>query len=218
MTLPAERSVLARGAAALGVTLSDREQDLLLEYLALLYRWRASAGLTAVARDDAVRLHLLDSLSVLPDLSDARTLVDLGSGGGLPGLPSAICAASTMVTLVESRRRRCTFLREAIRQLRLENCEVLEEDAARLVAKEKRYDAATGRGFLPVYELVALASALVVPGGRVIVMGGPSLQSPAVLVGAAHREMRCVSDRSFRLPGGSEKRRVIVLMSVAKQA
>jgi 16S rRNA (guanine527-N7)-methyltransferase len=144
--------------------------------------------------------------------------VDLGSGGGLPGLPIAICATSTMVALVESRRRRCTFLMEAIRQLGLENCEVIEEDARRLVAREKRYDAVIARGFLPPIELVALASTLLAPNGRIIVMGGPSLPGGVELTSAAHREMRCRCDRSFQLPGGAERRRVVVLTSVEVNA
>jgi 16S rRNA (guanine527-N7)-methyltransferase len=214
MTLQPERSALTRGAVELGVQLSGREQDLLLEYLALLYRWRASAGLTTVARDDAVRLHLLDSLSVLPDLSGTRTLADLGSGGGLPGLPIAICATSTKVTLVESRRRRCTFLTEAIRQLGLQNCEVIEGDAMRLASSGKRYDAVTARGFVPPLRLIRLGSTLVAPEGKIIIMAGPSLPRAAELITSAHHDMRCVRDRAFRLPGGNEQRRVVVLASI----
>jgi 16S rRNA (guanine527-N7)-methyltransferase len=218
MMLQPERSVLTRGAAELGIQLSDREQNLLLEYLTLLYQWRASAGLTAVARDDATRLHLLDSLTILPDLPGTRTLADLGSGGGLPGVPIAICSASTMVTLVESRRRRCTFLSEAIRQLGLQNCEVLEGDVARLVPSGKRYDAVTARGFLPPHRFVALGSTLVGPKGRLIIMGGPSLQSAGELISSARQDMCCIRDRDLRLPGGNEQRRVVVLASVAHAA
>ena len=211
MILAAERSALKRGARALGIELTEQRLEQLLEYLELLYGWRKVAGLTAIPRADAVRLHLLDSLSILGEVSVAERIADLGTGGGLPGLPIAICVSSAQITLIESRRRRCTFLLETIRHLGLDNCTVLELDAQHLYASGRRFDAVTARGFLTPRKLLVMAVPLLLPGGRVVFMGGPSLPAGPDLVASSERRMRCSSDRTFRLPGGEETRRIVVL-------
>ena len=108
-----EARQLESGAAALGVSLDARAVGLLLVFLERIYAWNRSAGLTTVARSDAVRLHLLDSLSIVPFLPASGAIVDLGSGAGLPGIPVAIALANASVTLVEARRRKASFLAES---------------------------------------------------------------------------------------------------------
>ena len=78
---------LIAGAQALGVELELSEATTLLTFLDLFYAWNDYAGFTSIPRRDAVRLHLLDSLAVAPELEITRDVVDLGSGGGMPGMP-----------------------------------------------------------------------------------------------------------------------------------
>ena len=114
--IDSELAGLVAGAEQLGVSLTPEVATRLLGFLELLYAWNDFAGFTAVDRRDAVRLHLLDSLAVAPMLTGARHIADLGSGAGLPGIPLATYLGGAMFTLVESKRRRCSFLREVVRQ------------------------------------------------------------------------------------------------------
>lgn len=204
-----DNDLLADGAKELGLALSPAVVPDLLRYLDLLYVWNAYAGFTAIARRDAVRLHLLDSLSLVPFLGDLQRIADLGSGAGLPGIPVALALSAATVTLVESKRRRCSFLRETIRQLGLaQRVSVVEADAKVVVASMLgTQDAVVARAFAPPSEVLSLAAPLLSSGGLVALMGG------GVGVGDLSRDAEpgglvLESSRIFCLPGGKESRAI----------
>jgi 16S rRNA (guanine527-N7)-methyltransferase len=205
-----ELDLLIRGSRALGIELGADRAALLLHYLDLMYTWNAVAGLTTVSRARAVRLHLLDALAVVRFLPATGKLADLGSGAGLPGLPIAVALPSLIVCLVESRRKKCSFLAEAVRSLELDNCSVLETDARRLIAYAGTFDVVVARAFLAPRELLDAAMPLLRARGRVVVMGA---RKDAVLDQIAEGEDRFVriADEAFILFGGTERRRILVL-------
>ena len=207
----ADDEALRAGAAELGVPLDDETADRLLDFLALLYRWNRRIDLTSIDARDAVRLHLLDSLALLPRLGPAADLADLGSGAGLPGIPLALAAPHLRVTLVESKRKRCSFLLEAVRDLGIRNCTVMEEDARVLAASGRQYDAVTGRAFLAPADLVELAAPMVSAGGRILICGGSEPPIPEDLAQGAGAGFRVRFADELRLPGGSERRHIIAL-------
>jgi 16S rRNA (guanine527-N7)-methyltransferase len=128
---PAERSALAAGARSLGIEdLGADALDRIEDYVALLDEWSARMNLIS-CRDAAelVERHLLDSIALVPLLPPGVRVVDLGSGAGLPGIPLAIAGVFEEVALVESRRRRASFLRTVKRELGLTSIEVLEQRA-----------------------------------------------------------------------------------------
>ncbi len=127
---PADRERLRGGAAALGLVLDEAALDRFSAYAALLAHWRESANLISY-RDGAelVERHLLDSLACGWLCAAARTVVDLGTGAGLPGIPLAIIDPARRVVLVEPRRRRASFLRQVRRDLRLDAAEIHETRA-----------------------------------------------------------------------------------------
>ena len=102
----------------------------LMGYLRILGRWNARRNLVSEAGQGAVwERHLVPSLRLRPSILGVRheSVVDLGSGAGFPGIPLAITSPASRFTLVESRRRRASFLRAAIRELSLDNAEVVNE-------------------------------------------------------------------------------------------
>jgi 16S rRNA (guanine527-N7)-methyltransferase len=157
-----------------------------------------------------VRLHLLDSIAIAPDLEGSSTVADLGSGAGLPGLPLSLVLSQSRFTLVESRSRRCSFLREAIRVCGVgTRVNVLEGDAHALM-RCRRFDAVVSRAFLPPTKLLDLATSIARPGGRIVVMagGGDPSSVTAMEELAPSAGARFAYERSFLLPEGSESRRV----------
>ena len=118
---------LAQGCAELGLRVSAGTQRKLLDYLALIVKWNRVHNLTAV-RDSAkmVSAHLLDSLAVAPHI-EARTVLDAGSGAGLPGIPLALLWPQTRVTLLDSNHKKAAFLRQAMIELGLDNADVAGE-------------------------------------------------------------------------------------------
>ena len=120
------QAALRRGLSELALALPAGATEQLLAYLDLLAKWNKIYNLTAV-RDplQAVSHHLLDSLSVLRELPDrAGALVDVGSGGGLPGIPIAIADPERRVTLNDVNQKKAAFLRQAVIELGLRNADV----------------------------------------------------------------------------------------------
>ena len=118
---------LRDGAAQLGIELSDFQQQRLLDYLVLLNKWNKAYNLTAV-RDPAemVSRHLLDSLSVVPyAASGGARWLDVGSGGGMPGIPLAILFPERQFALLDSNGKKTRFLTQVKLELKLANVEVI---------------------------------------------------------------------------------------------
>lgn len=161
---------------------SAHELDLLSAYLSLLLDTNRRVNLTAVRdRAAAWRRHIVDSLTLLPllqDLSPGSRLIDVGSGGGLPGVPLAITRPDLRVTLLEATGKKARFLETCRRQLPLPNLAVLNaraEEAGQAPSHRERYDLATVRALGPLAELLEYTLPLVRVGGRVLAMKGPAV-------------------------------------------
>lgn len=122
---------LARGAQQLKVNLSKLQQHQLLQYLGLLIKWNKAYNLTAVRNpDEMVSRHLLDSLSVVEYVEQrGNTWLDVGSGGGMPGVPLAIIFPDKKFTLLDSNGKKTRFLTQVKLELKLANLEVVHSRA-----------------------------------------------------------------------------------------
>lgn len=118
---------LSQGALELGVELSAQQHEQLLAYLALLIKWNKAYNLTAVRDpDEMVSRHLLDSLSVVPFVSEAGdNWLDVGSGGGMPGIPLAILFPERQFTLLDSNGKKTRFLTQVKLEVKLANLQVI---------------------------------------------------------------------------------------------
>lgn len=120
---------LTAGLDELGLPLESHQIDQLLAYVSLLEKWNKTYNLTAVRNPgDMISRHLLDSLALLPWVS-GNSLVDVGSGAGLPGIPLAVANKDMAVTLLDSLGKRCRFLAHVKRELGLDNVSVVESRA-----------------------------------------------------------------------------------------
>ncbi len=176
----ANSQVLRAGAEAFGIHLTDPQVAQFAAYLALLQRWNERVNLTRIiAPGEVVAKHFLDSLAIVPHLDGAKTLLDVGSGGGFPGAVAAIACPSLVVTLVESLQKKAAFLEALARDLRLP----LVVEPKRLEQLTKRpFDAAVSRATFAPIEWVARGAEWVAPGGVLIAMLGrerPTLPTPA---------------------------------------
>ena len=145
---------LAAGIAAMKLDIGEPQQQKLLAYLALLQKWNKTYNLTAL-RDEAkmVSHHLLDSLTLLPSIRNAQTLADIGSGGGMPGIPAAICRPDLQITLVDANTKKTAFLQQAAIELGLDNVSVF---AGRVENLHQTADIITSRAFAELADFVSL--------------------------------------------------------------
>jgi len=179
----AQRRRLEAGLDAIGLSLAPAQIDTLFAYLTLLRKWNGVYNLTAIRHpDEMLTHHLLDSLTAVPALAAAARLesvaqaargrvLDVGSGGGMPGLPLAISCPDVSVLMVDIVQKKTAFLTQCRAQLHLTNA------AAHWGPVEKLEDAAgyaviTSRAFAELTDFVTLSGHLLAPGGKLIAMKG----------------------------------------------
>jgi 16S rRNA (guanine527-N7)-methyltransferase len=166
-----QQQILADGLVAQGITLPEETQQRLLGYLALLAKWNKVHNLTAVRDpEEMVKLHLLDSLAVLPHLRTGN-LLDVGSGAGLPGIPIALARPELKVVVLDSSHKKATFLRQAKGELGLDNLDVV---CARVeeYQPEQKFDQVISRAFSDISEFVKLTAHLLSADGVWLAMKG----------------------------------------------
>ena len=162
---------LAEGVAELGIVLPAPAQQRLLDYLALLAKWNRIYNLTAVRETSRmVSQHLLDSLAVAAHVK-ADTLLDVGSGAGLPGIPLAVALPRAHVTLLESNHKKCAFLQQAKLELKLDNVAVASE-RVETWRPGRTFEVVISRAFSDMAEFVNLAGRHAAPGGKLAAMKG----------------------------------------------
>ncbi len=164
---------LALGVAQMGLPVSADKQALLLQYLALLEKWNKVYNLTAVRKPlDMVTMHLLDSLSVLPYIK-SKNLLDVGSGGGLPGIVLAICLPELEVTTIDTVQKKAIFMRQVKGELGLDNLNVVHARVERFEPVQ-HFEAIISRAFSEIDVLMALTQHLLTADGRWLAMKGVS--------------------------------------------
>ena len=208
---------LAAGIAALGLDIDEAAQTKLLAYVALLEKWNRTYNLTAIRDPDRmVPHHLLDALATLPHLPPQRgmRLVDVGSGAGLPGLPLAIARPSWQVTLLDSKSKKATFLRQVAAELGLANVEVVGRRVEDYLP-EVRFDVAISRAFAELAPFIMAARHLVRPGGLLVAMKGGYPQEELLHLAP---DERVVALPTLAVPGLDGERRLVIVQAGGEPA
>lgn len=165
------RTLLENGATTLGLALASQQIDRLLQFSGLLKKWNRTYNLTAIDGDTSiVSAHLLDSLVLARYLETGRVL-DVGTGGGFPGIPLAIARRAVRVTLLDPLQKRAAFLRQACAELDLDNAEVACSRVEDWRA-DPRFDVIVSRAFAELTVFVSSSAHLLKPGGSFIAMKG----------------------------------------------
>lgn len=165
------RQKLQSGLKEMGLDLSGEQQDKLLDYVEMLKKWNKTYNLTAL-RDESqiISHHLLDSLTLPPYLEGAQTMLDVGSGGGQPGIPAAVCRPDLQITLLDANTKKTSFLQQAAIELELKNVRVV---SGRVEAVQGlRADVITSRAFAELADFVNWTAHLLQDGGCWAAMKG----------------------------------------------
>jgi 16S rRNA (guanine527-N7)-methyltransferase len=198
---------LQHGVAGLGLTLPAGAQGRLLQYLRLLSKWNRIYNLTAIREPSRlVSHHLLDSLAVVPHLEGA-SVVDVGTGAGLPGIPLALARPEWTVTLLDSNHKKAAFLRQVVLELNLENIQVVTERAEHW-RSAPLFDIAISRAFSDLPGFVDTARHLCRPGGLLAAMKGIYPDEELAQLGPEIRVRKVVT---LEVPGVRASRHLVVL-------
>ncbi|MBV6320721.1 MULTISPECIES: 16S rRNA (guanine(527)-N(7))-methyltransferase RsmG [Duganella] len=164
--------VLKQGINSLKLGLGDDQVEKLLDYLALLNKWNSVYNLTSV-RDpmQMVTLHVLDSLAAVPAFAGAQNVLDVGAGGGLPGMVLAISRPDMKVSMIDTVHKKTAFLNQVKAELGLANVTVYTKRVEQLEVKTK-FDVITSRAFADLSDFVNWSGHLLQEGGRFIALKG----------------------------------------------
>jgi 16S rRNA (guanine527-N7)-methyltransferase len=202
--------VLSEAAAQLPVRFAPEVQTQLLDYLVLLQKWNTVYNLTAV-RDPVHMLHqhLLDCMATMSAFVSARRLLDVGSGGGLPGLVIAIWAQDSapamQIHLIDTVHKKTAFLTQAKAELGLRNVTVHTGRVEQLRDDEK-FDVITSRAFAELSDFARWSAHLLAPGGEMIALKG---QATAEEMARLPAEWRITRKTAVQVPGLNAQRHLV---------
>ena len=160
---------------ALDSELSSLVESRIQHYLDLLVKWNHKINLTAEKDPDSIlKRHVFDSLQYSRALKPNFRVMDIGSGAGFPGIPLKIIFPTLNLVLVESKRKRCSFMEVTLRELELDRSEVINVRAEDISSKkEGKFDAVIFRAVSGLRECLVLGERFIVPGGRLVVKKPP---------------------------------------------
>ena len=213
--------MLALGIEDLGLELSSTNIADLELFLQEMGRWNQVHNLTAIEGEkDSIRLHLIDSIAVLPVLrqflkTPSPKIADLGSGGGLPAIPIAIVQSEWQISLIEAIRKKTAFLQHVRGKLKLKNIEVLcerVEDAA--LQQPAQFDAVISRAFTNLARFLELSLPFLKPDGLVFAM--KAKRADEEMQDVCMEDWQLVADEPLHIPNLAVERRLLVLTPVRK--
>lgn len=205
-------ATLKTGVAQLQLALTDIQIERLIDYVLLLQKWNAVYNLTAI-RDpqQMVTHHLLDCLAAMPAFRGAQRVLDVGAGGGLPGIVLAIWAQQAQpdmqIAMIDTVHKKTAFLTQARAELGLHNVEVHTMRVEQL-QDAQGYDVITSRAFADLSDFVQWSSHLLAPGGHYMAMKGVAPEDEAARLPAG---WRVTATRPLQVPGLDAQRHLVFI-------
>lgn len=217
------RTILTQGAKALGIKLTDSALDAFSRYYELLEDKNRVMNLTAITGEkDIAQLHYLDSLALMTLANfEGKTLIDIGSGAGFPGIPIKIAEPSVKLTLLDAQKKRVDFMTEICLALHMADvsCEHgRAEEAALLPDRRDCFDFATSRAVARLNVLCEMCLPFVKKGGAFVAMKGidsdeeiREAENAVMTLGAT---IENISD--YEIPGAGVFHRAVIIRKIAK--
>ena len=204
---------LAAGIALLGLALDTAQREQLAAYLALLAKWNKTYNLTAIREPQRmITHHLLDALAVVPHLpaSAGLRILDVGSGGGVPGIPVAIARPDAHVAMIDSNHKKAAFLMQAAIELGLTN---VESHAVRVedYAPAAPFDVVISRAFSDLAAFAAVAARHLAPPGKMFAMKGVHPDEELALLPQA---FVVLAKPALAVPGLDAARHLVIMQPV----
>lgn len=209
--------LLQQGARLLGVELGEKEIALFDLYQSELLKWNAKTNLISEkTAGEIVTRHFLDSLSAAPFITKPQSrLIDIGCGAGFPGIPLKIVLPSIQLSLLETNRKKVSFLKHIIRSLNLDQTQTLHDRTENVVRTEtwkEKFDVVISRAALKLPDLLPLGDYFLAPDGLLITLKGPdvSAELDAALTGGNESKIYQVFQYDIIMPLLGPPRKIII--------
>ena len=199
------------------INLDNNQLEEFYKYMCLLIEWNEKMNLTAIIEPKEIILkHFIDSLTILNEIEDKNTLIDIGTGAGFPGIPLKIAKLNLKVVLLDSLNKRILFLNEVINKLELENIETIHarvEDIGKNIKYREKFEIVTSRAVANLAILSEYMIPLTKIGGKCICMKGSSIKDE---INESQKAINLLGGKvekidEFVLPSTDIKRNIIVI-------
>ncbi len=204
----------------INVQLNDEQIKKYFEYMTLLLDWNEKINLTAITEmDDVILKHFIDSMTVLKFIENEKSIIDVGTGAGFPGIPIAIMNGNVKITLLDSLNKRINFLNEVCSKLKINSVEAIHgraEEIGRNKEHREKYDIAVSRAVANMTTLVEYLLPFVKVGGACICMKGAEIDKELEEAKFAIKELggEIVKQEKFILPNSDMVRNIIIIKKI----
>lgn len=211
---PEWRDLLRNQAAACDIGLTEKQLSLLGTFVAELITWNQKVNLTAITDPvEVIEKHLIDSLIPAHHLREGASFLDIGTGGGLPGIPLKIYMPSLKMTLIDGSRKKISFINYMIRQLGLAEVEARQiraEELAEMSAYQQAYDVVISRAVTSIKQFVILGTPFLKKDGIMIAMKGPEFSKELEEISGEDKTMD-IRIIPYRLPISGAARALLLI-------
>lgn len=210
------KDLLVAGAAELGLKLSDRQLASLDSFAEELKKWNKKINLTAITDDEGIAVkHLVDSLTLLKVVAGEGRLLDIGSGGGFPGIPVKVVRPGLEIVSVDAVVKKISFQKQAVRLLKLEGFDAIHVRAESLASDyAESFDWVVSRAFSDIPSFVEMALPLLKRDGRIVAMKGKNAGEEIAAAEGTLADLGARVERveNFLLPGTGDARSLIIIV------
>ena len=216
------KKVLYEKVKKIGIELKEEQLEKFYLYMNILLEWNEKINLTAITNEEEIILkHFVDSLTINKYIEEGKSIIDVGTGAGFPGIPIKILREDLKVTLLDSLNKRINFLNEVIEKLDLKNIECIHGRAEEFGKNKKyreKYDFATSRAVANMSTLSEYLIPFVKVGGKVLAMKGDKAEEE---LEEAKKAIKLLGGKvenidNFYLPDSDIKRSIIIIKKIEK--
>ena len=201
---------LADGIKQLNLNIDEEKQQLLLIYLEQLAKWNKAYNLSGIKQPERMlSLHLLDSLSVLPFINE-ESVLDVGTGAGLPGIPIAICKPNNDISLLDSNGKKTRFLFQAITQLKLKNVVVINNRVENYQSTES-VDIVISRAYSSLAQFITHTRHLLGEKSKLLAMKG---HYPQAELDELPEDFKLLEVHELHIPGEAGARHLLEIVRI----
>ncbi len=209
-------ALLKKNLNEIGISISEKQMQSFMCFLAELKKWNKTYNLTAIKKDsEIVTKHFIDSLLYLRTIpSGTLNLADTGTGAGFPGIPIKIVRPEIDLTLIEPTRKKASFLRHCVRQLELSSINIVEQRLENLGNEhEGAYDYMVSRAAFSIKEFVDMGCPYLRKGGRLVISKGPGIfdELEEALENAPYIRQHVKELHRLQLPFSTAERNLLVM-------
>lgn len=221
------RDMLRLQAMACNIGIDDTKIDLVVEFVSELITWNKKTNLTAITDPaEIAEKHIIDSLIPLKFIPENASILDIGTGGGFPGIPLKILLPELNVTLIDSSRKKINFLKYVIRVLNLQNISAHQyrvEELANHTDFAGQFDVVISRAFTSLKKFLILAAPLIKPDGVIIAMKGKDVHkeldeleaiNPETNAYRINKQKLKLQIEKYRLPTSGDDRSLVIARSL----